>query len=103
MLIIQEGDYPKGNQLECEECHCVFKYYNSEIEVDYTDPDESAFLGGFGTHQHIQCPQCNHRITIDIQFTKMDDTVVKNFIKWWNKKFSKEEKDSGKSKRIKNK
>lgn len=45
--VIKHGTYPEENKITCNECGCVFKYFNSEIDVNMTTPDEEAFFGGF--------------------------------------------------------
>ena len=44
--IIKHGKYPEKNKHTCEECGCEFKYWNNEVEVSMTTPDEESFFGG---------------------------------------------------------
>ena len=75
--IIKHGKYPEKNKHTCEECGCEFKYWNSEIKVDMTTPDEEAFFGGFGCMKTIKCPECGHLICLSYNFTESESFIDK--------------------------
>lgn len=84
MKIIRHGSFPEKNTLTCEDCNCVFKYYNSEIDVNMTTPDEESFFGGFGISKSIKCPECKHINIISCDFTKTESWVDK-LCNWFSK------------------
>ena len=84
MKIIEQGEYPKENIIKCKECNCEFQYFNSEIIVDMTTPDEEALFGGFGVYKHIKCPCCKGDVEISCSF---EETVpIMTRIKQWFEK-----------------
>ena len=85
MYIIKKGKYPENNKADCKECNCRFKYYNSEIHVDVTDPDMSAFLGGIGVTKYVECPQCKSTVIIDSEFYEETSIICEGIKKFVNK------------------
>lgn len=66
--VLKKGEYSKENIITCEKCGCKFQYYDTEIIVNTTTPDEESFLGGFGVHKYLKCPTCNAICTISTNF-----------------------------------
>ncbi len=66
--ILEHGKYPESNIKECTECHCVFKYYNSEIKIETSTPDEEDIFDGFGISRVITCPECGSDLIISCDF-----------------------------------
>ena len=97
--IIQPGDYPEKNLMECDDCHCKFRYYTSEIMVDVTNMDEQAFLGGIGIHRYVKCPQCNNICTVSTEFIE-DDPLIANMKRLARNIFKKGEDKDGKNRNI---
>lgn len=97
--IIKPGDYPENNKVECDGCHCLFKYYNTEIHVDMTTPDEESLLGGFGIHRWVECPQCKNRVTLSCQFT--ESKPFEDFIEFFKNLFKRKEENNGENRNIK--
>ena len=62
MEVLHNGDYPDKNIVECDECHCEFKYYDSEIQIETSSLEEQVIFCGYGVSKYIKCPQCVHRI-----------------------------------------
>lgn len=90
--IIKNGEYPEQNKIECEDCGCIFLYYNSEVEVSISSPDEQDLLGGFGVHKYIKCPECNHVCTISCDFIE-DESFIESFINGLKKLFNRKKKE----------
>ena len=86
--IIKHRGYPKDNICICEECGCEFAYYNTEITVDTTTPDEACFFGGFGVHKWIRCPECDAKCTIYCHFEE-DVSIFTRIKEWFCEKFGK--------------
>lgn len=66
--IINNGYYPPENIAECDGCHCKFKYYNSEITIDTSTPDEEDLFDGFGISKYVKCPQCGNEVMVSCNF-----------------------------------
>ena len=62
MEVLYTGNYPDKNIVECDECHCKFKYYDSEVQIETSSLEEQEFLCGYGVSKYIKCPQCGHII-----------------------------------------
>lgn len=86
--IIKKGKYPEKNKITCEGCGCLFQYYNKEVVIDMTTPDEQSFLGGFGVHKYIRCPQCNEVCTISCEFQE-DKDIFTEIKEWFCGRFKK--------------
>lgn len=91
--IIEKGKYPEENKITCKSCNCIFQYYNSEIIVDSTTPDEAAFFGGYGVHRYIKCPQCNNICTISTDFFE-DEPLLNGLKKWFKSLLKKKGADN---------
>lgn len=95
MKILKKGNYPKENIMICKKCGCEFQYYNTEIIIDMTTPDEESFLGGFGVHKYLKCPTCNAICTISTDFIE-HKSIFTEIKEWWKNLFyastSKEDK-----------
>ena len=87
MKIIENGVYPKENIVECKECGCKFQYFNSEVVIDMTTPDEEAMFGGFGVYKHIQCPCCKRNVEISHSFKKKK-TLSQKIQEWKQRRSS---------------
>ena len=61
MEILQRGSYPEGNIRECTDCHCVFRYYNNEIKIETSTPEEQEIFCGLGITKYVVCPQCYNK------------------------------------------
>ena len=100
MEILQKGEYPENNIRECEDCHCVFKYYNSEINIETSSVLEQETFCGFGITKYVKCPQCNHKNILSCNFYEDPswlDALIDN-IKSIKIKFKKKEgKKNGKN------
>lgn len=100
--IIVPGHYPEDNKIECEDCHCLFKFYNTEIHTDITTPDEMDLLGGFGVHKWVECPQCKHHMTLSCTFT--ESRPFEDFMNFFRNIFKRKGEDNdGKNRDIKSK
>ena len=75
MEVLYTGDYPDKNIVECDECHCKFKYYDSEVQVETSSLEEQEFLCGYGVSKYIKCPQCGHRIMTSCNFYPDPDPI----------------------------
>lgn len=93
--VLKKGKYQKENIITCEKCGCEFQYYDTEIIVDMTTPDEESFLGGFGVHKYLKCPTCNAICTISTDFIE-HKSIFTEIKEWWKNLFyastSKEDK-----------
>lgn len=93
--VLKKGKYQKENIITCEKCGCEFQYYDTEIIVDMTTPDEESFLGGFGVHKYLKCPTCNAICTISTDFIE-HKSIFTEIKEWWKDLFyastSKEDK-----------
>lgn len=93
--VLKKGKYPEENIITCEKCGCEFQYYDTEIIVDMTTPDEESFLGGFGVHKYLKCPTCNAICTISTDFIE-HKSIFTEIKEWWKDLFyastSKEDK-----------
>ena len=93
MLIVKPGEYPVDNLCTCDKCGCEFYYYDSEVHTETTTPDEEDFLGGFGVHKYVECPECNDQVTITWTFTEHEnwiDNFINRIKKITNKIFRRE-------------
>lgn len=86
MKILKDGTYPEENKIICKECNCEFQYFNKEIIVDMTTPDEESFFGGFGVHKYLKCPTCNSICTISTEFIE-HKSIFTRIKKWWKDLF----------------
>lgn len=75
--VVKHGSYLEENHIQCEECGCIFRYWNSEMVIHMTTPDEESFFGGFAVLRTIKCPDCKHMITLSYQFTEYESWVDK--------------------------
>lgn len=75
MEVLYTGDYPDKNIVECDECHCKFKYYDSEVQIETSSLKEQEFLCGYGVSKYIKCPQCGHRIMTSCNFYPDPDPI----------------------------
>ena len=95
VIILKKGEYPKENVITCEKCGCEFQYYDTEITVNTTTPDEEGFFGGFGVHKYLKCPTCNAICTISTDFIE-HKSIFTEIKEWWKNLFyastSKEDK-----------
>lgn len=93
--VLKKGKYQKENIITCEKCGCEFQYYDTEIIVDMTTPDEESFLSGFGVHKYLKCPTCNAICTISTDFIE-HKSIFTEIKEWWKDLFyastSKEDK-----------
>lgn len=96
MEIFEHGHCKPENIIICEECGCKFGYYNSDVIMDVTTPDEEALCGGFGVHKYVRCPECGHIYTLHTDFTPYVSWVDKLY-EWFKKR--KEKRNGRKEKR----
>lgn len=75
MEVLYTGNYPNKNRITCDECHCKFKYYDSEIDIETTSLEEQEFLCGYGITKYVKCPQCGHRVMISCNFYPDPDPI----------------------------
>lgn len=75
MEVLYTGNYPNKNVTTCDECHCKFKYYDSEIEIETSSLEEQEFFCGYGITKYVKCPQCGHRIMISCNFYPDPDPI----------------------------
>ena len=75
MEVLYTGNYPDKNRITCDECHCEFKYYDSEVQVETSSLEEQEFLCGYGITKYIKCPQCGHRIMTSCNFYPDPDPI----------------------------
>lgn len=85
MQIVEQGKYPEKNKMKCKECGCEFQYFNTEVVIDMTTPDEEAMLGGFGVHKYLKCPTCKTICTISCEFR--EESMFSKIKKWWGNLF----------------
>lgn len=72
--IIKNGKYPEQNVLTCNECGCIFKYYDSEVNYESSTIDEEEFFGGFESHKWVECPQCGNDVIFAVHFMPTQPT-----------------------------
>lgn len=75
MEVLYTGDYPDKNIVECDECHCKFKYYDSEVQIETSSLEEQEIFCGYGVSKYIKCPQCGHRIMTSCNFYPDPDPI----------------------------
>lgn len=75
MEVLHNGNYPEKNIIECDECHCVFKYYDQEVRVESTTPDESEIFCGYGITEYIRCPECKNKLILSSKFYPDPDPI----------------------------
>lgn len=75
MEVLHNGDYPDKNIVECDECHCKFKYYDSEVQIETSSLEEQEIFCGYGVSKYIKCPQCGHRIMTSCNFYPDPDPI----------------------------
>lgn len=102
MEVLHNGYYPDKNIIECDECHCKFKYYDSEVEIETSSLEEQEAFCGYGITKYIKCPQCSNRIIASCNFYPDPDPIgdiidkfsnlIKKFI---NKIFKRNKKKEG--------
>ena len=104
MEVLYTGNYPDKNRITCDECHCEFKYYDSEVQVETSSLEEQEFLCGYGITKYIKCPQCGHRIMTSCNFYPDPDPIgdiIDKFSnlskKFINKIFKRNKKKEGNS------
>ena len=68
MEVLHNGKYPDKNMIACDECNCIFRYYNSEILIETSSLEEQEAFCGYGVTKYIKCPQCGHKITTSCNF-----------------------------------
>lgn len=88
MEIIKPGNYPEKNIIKCKECNCEFRYYNSEVIVEMSTPEEVDMFDGFGVYKYVNCPQCHTNCTISCDFTEKIGFFKRIFCKNIKKKNS---------------
>lgn len=79
MYITKRGKYPEKNKIECNECHCHFKYYDSEVKTSVSDPDISAFMGGIAIATYLECPQCKADVVLSSEFYEDSSAIFESF------------------------
>lgn len=84
--IIKHGQYPEKNKVTCDSCGCVFKYFDTEVDVSMTTPDEESFFGGFACLKYIKCPDCKHTITLEYNFIESKSWLDRVFDKMFKGK-----------------
>lgn len=101
--IIKHGKYPEENKHTCEDCGCEFRYWNNEIDVSMTTPDEESFFGGFGCMRTIKCPEWGHTICLSYNFVESESFINKlcDIFKLKRKDKKGENSDEGTEKEIK--
>ena len=79
MKIIEHGEYPEQNKIECKECGCKFQYFNSEIQTEYSLYEDYETFGIFATYKYLTCPECKHRIEIfrNIEYENREGLIAK--------------------------
>lgn len=75
MEVLYTGNYPDKNRITCDECHCEFKYYDSEVQVETSSLEEQEIFCGYGITKYIKCPQCGHRIMTSCNFYPDPDPI----------------------------
>ena len=75
MEVLHDGNYPDKNMIACDECNCIFRYYDSEIQVETSSLEEQEIFCGYGVSKYIKCPQCGHRIMTSCNFYPDPDPI----------------------------
>ena len=40
MEVLHNGKYPDKNRIACDECNCIFRYYDSEVLIKTSSLEE---------------------------------------------------------------
>ena len=75
MEVLHNGKYPDKNMIACDECNCIFRYYNSEILIETSSLEEQEVFCGYGVTKYIKCPQCSHKIMTSCNFYPDPDQI----------------------------
>ena len=73
--IIEPGKYPEKNRIACNECNCIFNYYDHEVMVESSSLEEQEIFCGYGVSKYITCPQCGHKIQLSCNFYPDPDPI----------------------------
>ena len=61
MEVLHNGKYPDKNMIACDECNCIFRYYDSEVLIETSSLEEQEVFCGYGVTKYIKCPQCGYK------------------------------------------
>ena len=75
MEVLHNGKYPDKNMIACDECNCIFRYYDSEVLIETSSLEEQEAFCGYGVNKYIKCPQCGHKITTSYNFYPDPDPI----------------------------
>ena len=75
MEVLHNGKYPDKNMIACDECNCIFRYYDSEVLIETSSLEEQEAFCGYGVTKYIKCPQCGHKITTSCNFYLDPDPI----------------------------
>ena len=61
MEVLHNGKYPDKNMIACDECNCIFRYYDSEVLIETSSLEEQEVFCGYGVTKYtITFITCNH-------------------------------------------
>lgn len=92
MKIIKTGYYKKENTITCDECNCIFQYFNTDVIFETSDPYEEELFGGYHICSYVKCPTCNNKIILKQDFIEQED-IFTSFGKWISNKLHNKRKD----------
>ena len=75
MEVLHNGKYPDKNMIACDECNCIFRYYDSEVLIETSSLEEQEAFCGYGVTKYIKCPQCGHKIMTSCNFYPDPDPI----------------------------
>ena len=75
MEVLHNGKYPDKNMIACDECNCIFRYYDSEVLIETSSLEEQEAFCGYGVTKYIKCPQCGYKITTSYNFYPDPDPI----------------------------
>ena len=75
MEVLHNGKYPDKNMIACDECNCIFRYYDSEVLIETSSLEEQEVFCGYGVTKYIKCPQCGYKITTSYNFYPDPDPI----------------------------
>ena len=75
MEVLHNGKYPDKNMIACDECNCIFRYYDSEVLIETSSLEEQEVFCGYGVTKYIKCPQCGYKIMTSCNFYPDPDPI----------------------------
>ena len=75
MEVLHNDKYPDKNMIACDECNCIFRYYDSEVLIETSSLEEQEVFCGYGVTKYIKCPQCGHKIMTFCNFYPDPDPI----------------------------